>query len=91
VVKADRSGYTVDGCFNGRVLRMVFSIHGDFVSERDRGACASRSAAEIIKALEDAGMKDVRLQAEGCERNRRIRIFFDRQGDEVGRERIGNC
>lgn len=91
VVKADRTGYTVDACYRGRNLRMVFTIHGDFVSERDRGACASRTAADIVKTLEDEGLKDVQLQAEGCQRNRRIRVIFDRQGDEVSRVRIGNC
>lgn len=91
VIKADTDGYTVDACYRGRNLRMRFDIYGGFVSERDRGACVSQRVSDVLRALEDGGLRNPQLYVEGCQGNHRTRIEIDRLGDPGRRERVGGC
>ncbi len=91
VVKADDRNYVIDACHKKRRLRMTFTVYGDFVSERDRGACQSRRVSEILEDLGGRGIDDLQIYVEGCRRNRRIRIPLDELGDTGKRERIGAC
>lgn len=91
VIKAESGGYTIDACYKGRVLRMKFSVYGDFISERDRGACQSRRVSEILDDLRNRNVRDLEVYVEGCRNNRRVRFPIDELGDRGKRERVGNC
>ncbi len=91
VIKANDRGFTIDACYRQRLLRMEFTIYGDFVSERDRGECRSRRISNILDELENAGVSKTEIYVEGCRRGRRVRYPIDELGDLGKRERIGGC
>lgn len=91
VLKADNRGYAIEACYKRRLLRMAFTVYGDFVSERDLGACKSLRVNEILEELEDRGVTDLEIYVEGCRGNRRLRFPIDDLGDRGKRERIGRC
>lgn len=91
VIKANDKGYVIDACYKRRVLRMEFTVYGDFVSERDRGECKSLRVSEILEDLTNRGVTELEVYVEGCRRGRRVRYPIDDLGGRGPRERLGNC
>lgn len=91
VLSASNQGYAIEACYKRRLLRMSFTAYGDFVSERDLGACKSLRVDEVLEELEQRGVTDLNIYVEGCRRNRKLRFPIDDLGDRGKRERIGSC
>lgn len=91
-IRKRRNGnFDISACFEGREKFATLSSFGELLSERDGQRCAARSISEVQSALEGRGFKDIRFSAEGCRSGRKIKVYFDQNGDRVGRENLGNC
>lgn len=91
-IRKRRNGnFDISACFEGREKFATLSSFGELLSERDGQRCAARSITEIQSALEGRGFNDIRFSAEGCRFGRKVKVYFDQNGDRIGREKLGNC
>ncbi|MEM7214806.1 MAG: hypothetical protein AAF423_04620 [Pseudomonadota bacterium] len=83
--------FDVSACFDGYQKFATLSRFGELVSERDGGKCKSRSVSEIFTGLENRNFDDLKFYAEGCRNGKRFQFTYNRDGDRIGRKRLGSC
>lgn len=90
VDNADK-GFIATGCKADRREEFVFSRFAEILKQRDLGRCTSATVQEVLENLRAEGLEQTTVYVEACRGNRRVRITFDRLGQETARERIGPC
>lgn len=91
VSKRNNGNFDISACFEGREKFATLSRFGELVSERDGERCRARSLADVSKSMGNRGFSDIEFFVEACRNGRKLRIKLDRRGDQIGRDRIGNC
>ncbi|MEM7067992.1 MAG: hypothetical protein AAF478_03835 [Pseudomonadota bacterium] len=91
VRRRGNGNFEISSCLEGYEKFATLSPFGELISERDGKRCASRDVSEIFNRLNDRGFSDIRFSSEGCRRGKRIRIYYDNNGDRIGRENLGSC
>ena len=91
IQQRQNGNFKITACFEGYQKLINLNRYGELLEEVDGKRCTSRSITEITKSLTGRGFKRAKFYAEACRKGRRVRIELDKYGDQIGRERIGNC
>ncbi|MEM9329997.1 MAG: hypothetical protein AAGA53_01650 [Pseudomonadota bacterium] len=83
--------FDVTACLDGYLKYASLSRFGELLSERDGGICEPRSLDEIYQTLSDRGFEKQKFFVEACRGGRLVRFTFNGNGDQVDRERVGDC
>jgi len=92
ILSSDSTGFRAAACY--RLERRQYRIdpYGVILKRRVVGRCTQAPRLDsVLKQFRSRGMKNLRLLVEACRNNRRFQIEIDQYGDEISRERIGNC
>lgn len=85
------AGYSAIACLDDKRSELVITRFGEITRQIDLGGCTSRSVQQVINDLESAGLDRISIVAEACRKKRRLRVELNEYGEEVSRQRIGNC
>ena len=91
VKKNQYGGFEVTACLDGYQKFASLSRFGELLSERDGKRCQSRNVSNIVKNLQKKGFRDIKMYSIGCQKGRKVRIFYDDIGEEIQREQLGRC
>lgn len=91
-IKQRQNGnFRISSCFQGYEKQIKLNRYGELLEEVDGKKCLSRSVSQISDAMRERGFRKAKFFVEACRNGNRLKIELNRNGDLIGRERIGSC
>ncbi len=91
-IKQRQNGnFKISTCHQGYEKQIKLNRYGELLEEIDGNKCVSRSVSQISDAMRERGFRKAKFFVEACRHGNKLRIELNRNGDLVGRERIGSC
>lgn len=92
ILSSDSTGFRAEACYRRERRQYRIDPYGVILKRRIAGRCTQVPQLDsVLKKFRSRGMRDLRILVEACRNNRRFQIEIDQYGDEISRERIGNC
>ena len=91
IKRENADGYLVVACHTGQRIRIEFNQYGEFLNERETGACENLSMNQVKNRLVKRNFSKVQFYVQGCKNNKLIRFRVNKFGDRSDRKVLGRC